>query len=338
MSDGTYRGRWMDEVCGSPRVSPEVKVLLLTMARWMDEAGHVSVPREQLAALLRCAPRNITAKQKAARDAGLLLQVKAGRRGGAGEFEATIPDTRHPVRVTTVITLTPGKGDDGHHPNSPVGGRQSSPKLVNRVTTTNTLSGEERVTTAVTLTAGKGDDSHHPKNGAPYKDPARALTTADRSDTPADVIDHGDEAMVVSLFDEKTTTGKTQTPARKRASKSAAEDPAFAEFWDAYPKRVAKGAARKAWDKAIKAGADPKAITLAARRYATDPRRSADDIRYTAHPATWLNAERWADEDEPPPRPSALVPTNGRPLTGTDAKVAGWLAAADRLEAQENQR
>lgn len=321
MSDGTYRGRWMDEICGSPRVSPEVKVLLLTMARWMDEAGQVSVPREQLAVLLRCAPRNITAKQKAARDAGLLLQLSVGGRGRRSEFQAAIPGDGPVNRVTTVITQTPGKGDDSHHPNLPVGGRQSSPKLINRVTTTNTLSEEDRGTTVITPTPGKGDDCHHPTEDAPYKDRAHAHFTADRNHTPADVIDHGNEAMVVSLFDEKTTTGITQTPTRKRASESADDQSAFAAFWNAYPRKVAKGAARKAWDKAIKAGAEPADVVLGARRYATDPRRNDSDIRYTAHPATWLNSERWADEPEAEHRPVQRSTTDERVAQGQALKA-----------------
>jgi hypothetical protein len=66
----------------------------------------------------------------------------------------------------------------------------------------------------------------------------------------------------------------------------------FEEFWTAYPKRVAKGAARKAWDKAVKK-TDPETIIKAAQRYADD--RSREE-KFTAHPATWLNQERWGDE------------------------------------------
>lgn len=85
----------------------------------------------------------------------------------------------------------------------------------------------------------------------------------------------------------------------------------------------------------MKRNADPELIILAARRFATDPRRSISDIKFTPHPSTWLNDERYLDEPEAPPGP---VADPRRPvLDGTDAKVAAWLAAADRLEAQEQQ-
>lgn len=75
-------------------------------------------------------------------------------------------------------------------------------------------------------------------------------------------------------------------------------DDAFEEFWSTYPRKIAKGAARKAWTKAIKDGHDPTVITAGAARFA-DQRRG-QDTKYTPHPATWLNAERWGDEPEQP--------------------------------------
>jgi hypothetical protein len=69
---------------------------------------------------------------------------------------------------------------------------------------------------------------------------------------------------------------------------------AFAEFWAAYPKRVAKAAAEKAFAAAIKRGADPAALIEGAKRYASE--RTGQDQKFTKHPATWLNAECWLDE------------------------------------------
>lgn len=71
------------------------------------------------------------------------------------------------------------------------------------------------------------------------------------------------------------------------------DDPDFAAFWGAYPRKVGKGQARKAWLKAVKT-ATPAAIIAGARRYAEQ--RQGQDPQYTAHPATWLNGERWADQ------------------------------------------
>lgn len=73
-------------------------------------------------------------------------------------------------------------------------------------------------------------------------------------------------------------------------------DPRFEEFWNQYPRKASKGSARRAWSKAIRI-ADPEMIIDAAARYAADPNR---DPSFTAHPATWLNGERWLDPDLPP--------------------------------------
>jgi hypothetical protein len=74
-------------------------------------------------------------------------------------------------------------------------------------------------------------------------------------------------------------------------------DPDFAAFWDAYPRRVAKGQARKAWKTAVvKRAVDPKAIILGAERYRDDRSRQSRPIEYTAHPATWINGERWLEQ------------------------------------------
>jgi hypothetical protein len=73
------------------------------------------------------------------------------------------------------------------------------------------------------------------------------------------------------------------------------DDPQFARFWAAYPRKAAKGAARRAWSRAV-LRAEPEIIVEGASRYAKDPNR---EDAFTAHPATWLNADRWEDEDLP---------------------------------------
>jgi hypothetical protein len=70
----------------------------------------------------------------------------------------------------------------------------------------------------------------------------------------------------------------------------------FDEFWACVPKKVGKGQAVKAWKTALKK-ADAFTIINAMRSYAQQ--REGQDAQFTAHPATWLNGERWADEVQP---------------------------------------
>ena len=83
-------------------------------------------------------------------------------------------------------------------------------------------------------------------------------------------------------------------PARERKKSSEKMDQGlFEEFWMAYPRRVGREAARRSFEKALKL-TSPADLMTATRRYAAS--RAGQDENYTAHPATWLNQGRWADE------------------------------------------
>jgi hypothetical protein len=66
---------------------------------------------------------------------------------------------------------------------------------------------------------------------------------------------------------------------------------AFEAFWEAYPRKVAKLAAEKAFTKARAPAAE---LVAGAKRYAIE--REGQDPKYTKHPATWLNGGGWLDE------------------------------------------
>ena len=75
-------------------------------------------------------------------------------------------------------------------------------------------------------------------------------------------------------------------------------DDDFDEFWKLYPRKVAKGDARKAW-KQVSAIRPPlerllKAVVVAR---ATDEWRK-DAGKFVPYPATWLRGERWDDVHE----------------------------------------
>jgi hypothetical protein len=94
---------------------------------------------------------------------------------------------------------------------------------------------------------------------------------------------------------------KTNTPPtpRKRGAVSD-EDEHFSAFWDAYPRRVGKGQARKAWGAMLKKDVAPEAVVKAAQDFAN--RCTDTEERFIPHPSTWLNGERWTDEAPPPQR------------------------------------
>lgn len=89
----------------------------------------------------------------------------------------------------------------------------------------------------------------------------------------------------------------------------------FEHFWKAYPRKTAKGAARKAWPAALKAaGGDGDAIVQGANRYRHDPNR---EDAYTVHPDRWLREERWSDAPLPPRKQNGPQP-HRPPVIDTD--------------------
>ncbi|MGE8127863.1 helix-turn-helix domain-containing protein [Methylobacterium sp. NPDC080182] len=89
----------------------------------------------------------------------------------------------------------------------------------------------------------------------------------------------------------------------------------FDEWWETYPRRDGKIAARKAFDRVLKnRQATVEELIAGAQRYATA--RAGQDPKFTKVPTTWLNGGHWADEPAPPSRfqpghtPS---PANDRP-------------------------
>ncbi len=84
---------------------------------------------------------------------------------------------------------------------------------------------------------------------------------------------------------------------------SLSGDAEFHRFWTAYPKRIGKKAARKAFDKAIKA-TDIDTLLAAIKLQKQSPQWTKDNGQYIPNPATWLNQGRWDDETE--------VKTNGQ--------------------------
>jgi biotin operon repressor len=67
-------------------------------------------------------------------------------------------------------------------------------------------------------------------------------------------------------------------------------DSEFNSFWENYPKKVDKGAAVRAFRKALKQF-DPIDIIEGAKRFSADP--NLPEKRFIKNPATWLNAEAW---------------------------------------------
>jgi hypothetical protein len=75
----------------------------------------------------------------------------------------------------------------------------------------------------------------------------------------------------------------------------------FEQFWDAYPKKKAKGLAQQAWAR-LKPTSELLMVMLAAiNRQRATLQWTRDNGQYIPYPATWLNQRRWEDGDDGPP-------------------------------------
>ena len=89
----------------------------------------------------------------------------------------------------------------------------------------------------------------------------------------------------------RSTTGSNTPHTPQRGNFGSA----FDTFWEAYPRRKGKGAARKAFAKAS------KTVTLGTMLAALERQKASSDWQkeggqYIPYPATWLNQGRWEDE------------------------------------------
>jgi len=96
----------------------------------------------------------------------------------------------------------------------------------------------------------------------------------------------------------------------------------FDQFWEQYPKRVGKGAARKAYLKAVQ-NVPHKKIMAGLARYNPDP-------NFICHPSTWLNQERWDDEQDS----SYSVKSKNNSAGGGSSRGEGIVEASERFLAR----
>lgn len=124
----------------------------------------------------------------------------------------------------------------------------------------------------------------------------RARTEAARAaKSKADVnVEPVTEFVTDSKGTEQKGTEQNRTEEKgdnkQETQRNTSEENGFEKFWQLYPRKVGKGQARRAFATALKKTSLPVLLD-AVQGYEFDPRE-----RFKPHPATWLNGERWLDE------------------------------------------
>lgn len=108
-----------------------------------------------------------------------------------------------------------------------------------------------------------------------------------------------------SALQDPHASGNAPTPTPIEIDKSISLEVEFEGFWKAYPRKVGKAAAKKAFKAALKK-TDVETIKRAFVAFNKTCR--GKDPQYIPHAATWLNQERWEDEH---PAESKPLPIHG---------------------------
>lgn len=111
-----------------------------------------------------------------------------------------------------------------------------------------------------------------------------------------------------------TQRGAGATPLPAARDITAEEKLEFGRFWHNHPKSKDYDKTLEAWSEAVRAGADPVAISASALAYARE--MAGQEFRFVKHSANWVRERRY--EDKYAPEPDA----NGRPPLR--AVSGGW--------------
>jgi hypothetical protein len=142
-----------------------------------------------------------------------------------------------------------------------------------------------------------------------------------RQKSVQDVKDNGVDVKNVTQAEAEAQADAEATKSNTVANTAPATD-RFEEFWSAYPKKVGKKEAHKAWRRII--GVHNHAHEIIAGIYRWQGSSQWDDARYIPNPATFLNGRRWEDE----------VPKDGtdkRNQTGAAGRQSRSIAAIKRV-------
>lgn len=107
-----------------------------------------------------------------------------------------------------------------------------------------------------------------------------------------------------------------------------AEPDTFLEFWQAYPRKVGKPVALKAYRRLNPSCSLHAEMMEALEKQKASTQWQKDGGQYIPHPSTWLNQRRWEDE-----QPTAAQP-DAQPKRRAWIPTADELAEIRRLEAE----
>ena len=132
---------------------------------------------------------------------------------------------------------------------------------------------------------------------------------------PQSAASRGNLRQVAAICGEsRQSAALIQSESESKSNPNCAS--AFDVFWQAYPRKTGKAAARKAFDKA-KPPLDVVLNAIEAQKHSAQWQR--DNGQYIPYPATWLNQGRWEDEVQ-----ETELPAKPEPRWKYNSDTGGW--------------
>lgn len=116
--------------------------------------------------------------------------------------------------------------------------------------------------------------------------------------TPDDADECGNSPQLAATCGKKSPESESEIESESESEikMRKAHERRFDEFWTAYPRKVSKPAARKAFDKVKPDDELLKTMLTAIAKQKLSDQWTKDNGNYIPYPATWLNNQRWLDE------------------------------------------
>jgi len=130
----------------------------------------------------------------------------------------------------------------------------------------------------------------------------------------------GGKGHIAATYGDGDVYEDDNTSPSPPSSANGGADGSFEEFWKAYPRKVGKDAARKAWKKRR-----PALTTCleAIKRQQASEQWQKNGGQFIPNPATWISQGRWEDEPGPAPTtsPKAKIPVIIEPKAIDRSKI-----------------
>jgi hypothetical protein len=161
------------------------------------------------------------------------------------------------------------------------------------------------------------------------------ISAGHQADSPEKRREEGEaETQLLVETARKAEQAAAEKAARAAKAKDKADaDELFEEFWKAYPKKVGKDDARRAFDKRSPTRALVAAMLAAIVEARTTDQWKREKGQFIPNPATWLNQGRWKDGGVEVSDTESTVDPDSR--SGVEAEgVAKGIGPWDQLKEQ----